>query len=237
MIVIAVVVVLGVVVVAASWARVASARAERRSVEGYGRVLDTLGDVSKRSEAGTTARSSSASELARPHVRPANGEANQAFRPASAPRDVPAPRVRLQPPVPGAPMPVFGDEAGEAASGQPAPRRSSAIGPVVSDRPEEPLTVAIPVVDPTQPVPTGAPRDAGGPSPGPLPPPAGPVYGPPLPGEALAPAGEALAPAGEAERPDDAGEAASPGLVFDAEAGLGGGEADGAPGELSLIHI
>src|SRR5579875_2034177 len=88
-------------------------RSEQRSVDSYERALDVLGGMSRRSEASAPVHLPSDEEVARPHVRPA--EERDRFRPArSALRDVPAARVRLEPPVPPRTsergLPVFGDE-------------------------------------------------------------------------------------------------------------------------------
>lgn len=119
MIAIVVVAVLALVLVAALWSRVAASRMERRSVEGYGRALDTLGGVSKRSEAVAPVQAPGADQLAQPHVRPTAPVQPHARMPAQP--IAPAPRIRIRPPgLPGA-MPVFSDLAGEEAGAPPAP--------------------------------------------------------------------------------------------------------------------
>ena len=53
-------------------------------MEGYGRALDTLGGVARRSEAGAPVQAPTGPELARPHVRPSS-DAEPHARPAPAP--------------------------------------------------------------------------------------------------------------------------------------------------------
>jgi hypothetical protein len=50
-------------------ARAIAGRAERRSIQGYERVLDTLGDVTRRSDARAQVHLPTKAELAQPHVR------------------------------------------------------------------------------------------------------------------------------------------------------------------------
>lgn len=121
MIAIVVVAVLALVLVAALWSRVAASRVERRSVEGYGRALDTLGGVAKRSEAGAPVQAPGADRMAQPHVRPTAGVQPHARMPAEP--IAPAPRIRIRPPGPPGRMPVFSDLPTEegAASQTPAP--------------------------------------------------------------------------------------------------------------------
>ena len=104
--IVVIVVVLGV----AMRARLRVARTERRSVDGYGRSLGTLGSVSKRTSAGAPVHIPSPDRLAQPHVQSTSGE--DAFKPAAG--AVPPPRVHLEPPVlphiSSRGLPVFGDE-------------------------------------------------------------------------------------------------------------------------------
>ncbi|HLI14614.1 MAG TPA: RodZ domain-containing protein [Acidimicrobiales bacterium] len=105
-------------------------RSEQRSVDSYERALDVLGGMSRRSEASAPVHLPSDEEVARPHVRPA--EERDRFRPArSALRDVPAARVRLEPPVPPRTsergLPVFGDEETVVLE-PPVPPRTSERG-------------------------------------------------------------------------------------------------------------
>jgi Domain of unknown function (DUF4115) len=91
-----------------AWHRIASERAERRSVESYERALDLLGDVTKRSDASAPVQVLGKDEVARPHVRPAR--ANAPAREARA-----GPRAGVRPIVPppvlrtNGPL-VFGDD-------------------------------------------------------------------------------------------------------------------------------
>jgi len=153
---IVVVVVLVVVAVAAIWTRVASSRVERRSVEGYGKALDTLGGVAKRSEAGAPVHAPSADELARPHVRPTGGAPFRPTRPPAAPLARPGPRIRLRPPPGAGSMPVFSDldhsakpdHSAEPGPAAPSPAASSPAGASPAGRPsafDEPPTLLLPV--------------------------------------------------------------------------------------------
>jgi hypothetical protein len=166
MIAIVVVAVLAFVVVAALWSRIAAARVERRSVEGYGRALDTLGGVAKRSEAVAPVQSPVGDELARPHVRPAAGAPHAR---ASGPPIVPAPRVRIRPQGPPGRMPVFSDlapddghEATPAGRGTtpPAGRFATANGSRGAPLVDEP-TIVLPLGP--RPVPSRADRSGGAP--------------------------------------------------------------------------
>ncbi|MDA8295127.1 MAG: DUF4115 domain-containing protein [Actinomycetota bacterium] len=131
------VVVLGLV----AWSRRATVRAERRSVQSYGRALGVLGDVSRRSDHHVVVPLADEEEVARPHVR-ANDTDQLKPAPTRA-AEVPAPRVRLQPPVlPGV----------ERASGADDP--AAPVAPTGTDAPREDLTMAVPVVAPG-PVPSG----------------------------------------------------------------------------------
>ncbi len=112
--------VLVLVLVAALWSRLAATRSERRSVEGYGRALDTLGGVAKRSESGAPVQVPTGDELARPHVR-RTGDVQPHARPPAHPVS-PAPRVRIRPPGAAGTMPVFSDLAADEPAGPAAGR-------------------------------------------------------------------------------------------------------------------
>jgi len=74
----------------------ASARAERRSVNAYEHVLGVLGDVTKRSEAVANIHPPTPGELARPHVHQSSGS----LRPVtSGLEQIPPARIHLEPPV------------------------------------------------------------------------------------------------------------------------------------------
>lgn len=145
MIVIAVAAVLVLVLVAALWSRIAASRLERRSVEGYGRALDTLGGVARRSEAGAPVQAPTGPELARPHVRPSS-DAEPHARPAPAPV-APAPRIRLRPPSAPGRMPVFSDlplEGGDEPAAAMPDLPASVNGGHARPAPEEEPTLAFP---------------------------------------------------------------------------------------------
>jgi hypothetical protein len=99
--------------VATLWARIAASRAERRSVEGYGRALDKLGGVTRRFETGAHQPRESG-EIGRPHVARAS-EHEPRVRPSVTPM-TPAPRIKIRPPAPGGQMPVFSDPSLEDGS-------------------------------------------------------------------------------------------------------------------------
>lgn len=88
----------------------ASARAERRSVDAYEHVLGVLGDVTKRSEAVANVHSPTPEDLAHLHVR----QSSAPLRPlTSGLGPVPPAQVRLEPPIlPGHPRHnlVFGEQ-------------------------------------------------------------------------------------------------------------------------------
>jgi hypothetical protein len=140
---IAAIVVLAVVVGGVGWARLSSARAERRSLEGYEKTLDLLGDVAKRSDASAEVHVPRPDEVARPHVRPAR----------SAPFPVPAKSsVRILPPgssgsptagAPGPRLPVFGDADLVAQPTEPATELFAVVDPR-ADSPREPASTGPP---------------------------------------------------------------------------------------------
>lgn len=138
------VVVLGLV----AWSRRATVRAERRSVQTYGRALGVLADVSRRSDRHVVVPHVDEEEVARPHVRASETEQ---LKPAvRAAIEVPPPRVRLQPPV----LPGFGRAAGVADADEP----TALVPPARADEPREDLTLAVPIVEaaPTAAAPTAA---------------------------------------------------------------------------------
>ncbi len=153
-----------VVVVAALWARLGAARAERRSMAAYERTLDLLGDVSRRSDKSAGVRAPEGPERARPHVRPA---LTTRFPPpaSSSLRSIPPPKVRLDlPELPGKPasrLPLF--DAADAGVGAPdlhatrsagRPREEDDEGAerpfwtptIVEPGASDPLTEVVPVV-------------------------------------------------------------------------------------------
>jgi hypothetical protein len=70
-------------------ARAIAGRSERKSVEGYERVLDTLGGVTRRSDAKAPVRVPDNAELAKPHVAAARPTALT----DAVPRELPRPRL------------------------------------------------------------------------------------------------------------------------------------------------
>jgi len=132
---VAVLVVFIVVVLGVLWARFASSHAERQSVRSYQRVLGALGGVAKRSDASAPVHHPDPEELGRPHVLPSDSP--DLFRPAqSALRQVPAPRVRLEPPTP----PGYRPRRPPVAAGPPQ-------GDAPAPHPEaEPDTILVPAV-------------------------------------------------------------------------------------------
>ncbi len=140
----------------------------------YGRALGVLGDVSRRSDHHAAVPLADDEEVARPHVR-ANDTDH--LKPAAATRaaDVPAPRVRLQPPIlPGADRTAGAQRSAGAdrVNDVPAPRvhlqspippgagrtagadkPAALVPPLGVDRPLDDLTMLVPVVEVGPPAP------------------------------------------------------------------------------------
>lgn len=141
MVAVAVLVVFIVVVLGVLWARFASSHAERQSVRSYQRVLGVLGGVAKRSDASAPVHHPDPEEAGRPHVLQADSP--ELFRPAqSALRQVPAPRVRLEPPTPPGYLPLRPPLAGSP----PHPETPAAHPETPTPPPAEPDTIVVPAV-------------------------------------------------------------------------------------------
>ncbi|HXZ82179.1 MAG TPA: DUF4115 domain-containing protein [Acidimicrobiales bacterium] len=115
---------LALVVGFATWSRVASRRAERRSVTTHQHALDVLGTASRRWEGVAPVRLPKPDEVARAHVQPTGAAPNARRRPDGDPAPTPHAGVRLVPPA-GSPLklPIFIDEgfAGPRALGGAVP--------------------------------------------------------------------------------------------------------------------
>ena len=95
----------------AVWSRLASHRAERRSVTTHQHALDVLGTASRRWEGVAPVHFPKADEVARAHVQPMG--APSARRGNDTPVPTHRPAVRLVPPSGSTPLklPIFGDES------------------------------------------------------------------------------------------------------------------------------
>lgn len=135
MIALVVIAAFALVVVVATWSRHTTSRAERRSVQSYGRTLDVLGELAKRSDHPVSGEE--AEPPGRSHVRSPEGD--DRLRPVASAPSLPPARVRLQPPSPRWVEAMLGEESDEVI----------AVPASADDQqgaPEEPLTEVVQVV-------------------------------------------------------------------------------------------